>query len=117
MGRRKEWADKEEADDWEREEWAAWTVEMRLELGAGSGSGSGTCQGGDTECGSLFGVFPSTRLVALLPPFPLPSPKLELVPQTPRSGGNELDSDGGRARFGGGKARSEGRGRRGRIVN
>jgi len=53
----------------------------------------------------------------LAPPFPLPSPKLELVPQTPRSGGNELDSDGGRARFGGGKARSEGRGRRGRIVN
>jgi hypothetical protein len=55
---------------------------------------------------SLFGVFPSTRLVALLPPCPSPvsspSPKLELDPRRPRSGGNELDLDGG-TRFGGGK--------------
>jgi len=47
VGRRKEGADKEEADDREREEWAAWTVEMRLERGAARAP---VKQGTPTDC-------------------------------------------------------------------
>ena len=60
-----------------------------------------------TDRGGCLACFPPPVWL-LAPLFPLPSPKLELVPQRPRSGGNGLDLDGGGARFGGGKARSEG---------
>lgn len=121
MGRRREGADEEEADDREREEWAAWTVEMRLELGAarvpvkekeGTPNGGWRPEPGPIEEPVWRGSLPPFG--GLAPPFPLPSPKLELVPQRPRSGGNELDLDGGRARFGGWKLDPRARGRIGR---
>lgn len=116
MGRRKEGADKEEDDDQERGRVGG--VDRGNE--AGARRGTGTCQGEEgtvtewrvaararNDRGACLACFPP--LVCLPCPCSpvsssfLPSPKLELDPRRPRSGGNELDLDWGGARIGGWK--------------